>query len=78
MPAGREISEILPEVEMKEDKNYTPGEEFANALTHAVGAMLSIFGIVMLAVHSKSPMAAATALPASWWLPPTVTSRQSW
>jgi len=45
---------------MKEDKNYTPGEEFANALTHAVGAMLSIFGIVMLAVHSKSPMAAAT------------------
>ena len=45
---------------MNEEKNYTPGEEFANALSHAVGAMLSIFGIVMLAVRSQNATAAAT------------------
>ena len=45
---------------MSEEKNYTPGEEFANALSHAVGAMLSIFGIVMLAVRSQNATAAAT------------------
>ena len=45
---------------MNEEKNYTPGEEFANALSHAVGAMLSIFGIVMLAVRSQTATAAAT------------------
>ena len=45
---------------MSEEKNYTPGEEFANALSHAVGAMLSIFGIVMLAVRSQTATAAAT------------------
>ena len=45
---------------MNDEKNYTPGEEFANALSHAVGAMLSIFGIVMLAVRSQTATAAAT------------------
>ena len=45
---------------MSEEKSYTPGEEFANALSHAVGAMLSIFGIVMLAVRSQTATAAAT------------------
>jgi len=45
---------------VSEEKNYTPGEEFANALSHAVGAMLSIFGIVMLAVRSQTATAAAT------------------
>lgn len=39
---------------------YTQGEEFANAITHAIGALLSIYGIVMLAVMSSTPVETAT------------------
>ena len=45
---------------MKEEKKYSPKEEFANAFTHAIGALLSIYGIVMLAVNSKTPMQTAS------------------
>lgn len=44
----------------KEEPKYTPQEEFANALTHAIGALLSIYGIVMLTVYSKTPVETAS------------------
>ena len=44
----------------EKDIEYTPKEEFANAFTHAIGAMASIYGIVMLAVNSKTPLEAAS------------------
>lgn len=46
---------------MEEAKNYTPAEEFANAFTHAIGAMFAIYAIVMLAVNSKTPLQKAAA-----------------
>lgn len=45
---------------MKEEPRYTQGEEFANAFTHALGALLSIYGIVILAYFSKTPLQAAS------------------
>src|SRR5574344_2459551 len=45
---------------MSEDKNYTPAEEFANAFSHAIGAMFAIYAIVMLAVTSSTPLEEAT------------------
>lgn len=45
---------------MQKEKKYSPQEEFANAFTHAIGALLSIYGIVILAVNSKTPMQAAS------------------
>lgn len=43
-----------------EEKKYTPKEEFLNAFTHSIGALFSIYAIVMLAVSSKTPMQAAS------------------
>lgn len=43
-----------------EGKKYSPKEEFLNAFSHALGAMFAIYAIVMLAVHSSSPLEAAT------------------
>lgn len=45
---------------MEEAKNYTKGEEFANAFTHAIGALFSIYAIVILAVMSSTPLQKAT------------------
>lgn len=39
---------------------YTPMEEFANAFTHAIGTLLSIYGLVLLIVSSKTPTQTAT------------------
>ncbi len=44
----------------REEPQYTPQEEFANALTHAIGALLSIYGIVMLSVYSNTPVETAS------------------
>ena len=44
---------------MKEVK-YTPQEEFLNAFTHSLGALFSIYAIVMLAVNSKTPIQTAS------------------
>lgn len=45
---------------MNKEVQYTPAEEFANAFTHSVGALLSIYAIVMLAVSSSTPAEAAS------------------
>ena len=45
---------------MSNKVKYTPAEEFANAFSHSIGALLSIYAIVMLAVNSKSPIEAAS------------------
>ena len=45
---------------MKEEIQYTPAEEFANAFTHSIGALLSIFAIVMLAFYSHNTMETAS------------------
>lgn len=45
---------------MDEAKTYTQAEEFANAFTHAIGAMFAIYAIVMLAVNSTTPLQKAT------------------
>ena len=45
---------------MQEEKKYTPAEEFANAFTHSIGALLSIYAIVMLAFNSHNPMEVAS------------------
>ena len=42
-----------------ESKKYSPKEEFLNVFSHALGAMFAIYAIVMLAVHSSSPLEAA-------------------
>lgn len=39
---------------------YSPMEEFANAFTHAIGTLLSIYGLVLLIVSSKTPTQTAT------------------
>ena len=46
---------------MTSDVKYTPAEEFANAFTHSIGALFSIYAIVMLAVNSHSPIEVASA-----------------
>ena len=43
-----------------EEVKYTPKEEFMNAFTHSMGALFSIYAIVMLAVTSKTPLEAAS------------------
>ena len=43
-----------------EEMKYSPKEEFANAFTHSLGALFSIYAIVMLAVSSRTPMEAAS------------------
>lgn len=45
---------------MTELKRYTAGEEFVNAFTHAIGALLSIYGMVMLATSSNNALEAAS------------------
>ena len=45
---------------MDKEVQYTPAEEFANAFTHSIGALLSIYAIVMLAVSSSTPAEAAS------------------
>lgn len=45
---------------MEETKKYTQVEEFANAFTHAIGAMFAIYAIVMLSVTSTTPLQKAT------------------
>lgn len=45
---------------MSEIVRYTKAEEFLNASTHAFGALLSIYGIVMLAVASRNALEAST------------------
>ncbi len=46
-------------METKERK-YTPIEEFMNAFSHSIGALFSIYAIVMLAVSSKTAMQASS------------------
>lgn len=45
---------------MTREIKYTPREEFANAFTHSIGALFSIYAIVMLAVNSHNSMEAAS------------------
>lgn len=45
---------------MTETRKYSVGEEFANTFTHSLGALMSIYGIVMLAVNSKDAVQAAS------------------
>ena len=46
-----------------EENKYTPLEEFLNAFTHSMGALFSIYAIVMLAVSSNNPtQASSTAI----------------
>jgi len=45
---------------MKEEAKYTPAEEFANAFTHSIGALFSIYAIVMLAVSSHNAIEVAS------------------
>ena len=45
---------------MTTEPKYTPAEEFANAFTHSIGALLSIYAIVMLAVTSHNPTEVAS------------------
>lgn len=45
---------------MEEEAKYTPQEEFANAFTHSIGALLSIYAIVMLAVSSHNNVEVAS------------------
>lgn len=45
---------------MAEEIKYTPKEEFINAFTHSIGALLSIYAIVMLSVSSKTTLQAAS------------------
>lgn len=45
---------------MSEMKKYSTGEEFANTFTHSLGALMSIYGIVMLAVNSKNAVQATS------------------
>lgn len=43
-----------------EEKRYTPVEEFLNAFSHSLGALFSIYAIVMLAVSSHNPTEASS------------------
>lgn len=45
---------------MSELARYTKAEEFLNASTHAFGALLSIYGIVMLAAASRNALETTT------------------
>ena len=41
---------------MSNESEYTPTEELLNSITHAIGTLLSIYGIVMLIYYSKTPL----------------------
>lgn len=43
-----------------EENMYTSKEEFLNAFTHSLGALFSIYAIVMLAVNSETSMEASS------------------
>lgn len=45
---------------MSEEKEYGAREEFANSFSHAIGALLSIYGIVMLIVTSSTAVEKAS------------------
>ncbi len=45
---------------METEKKYTPAEEFMNAFSHSLGALFSIYAIVMLAVSSHTPTEASS------------------
>lgn len=45
---------------MSTERKYTPSEEFMNAFSHSLGALFSIYAIVMLAVSSHSAVEAST------------------
>ena len=45
---------------MKEELKYSTTEEFINAFTHSIGALFSIYAIVMLAVSSHNAIEAST------------------
>lgn len=45
---------------MSEEVKYTGPEEFLNAFTHSLGALFSIYAIVMLAVASHNPLEASS------------------
>lgn len=45
---------------MSELKRYSTSEEFINSFTHAIGALLSIYGMVMLAASSQNPLEASS------------------
>lgn len=45
---------------MMESKKYTVGEEFTNAITHLLAALISIYGTVMLVANSKNAIQAVS------------------
>ena len=45
---------------MSEEVKYTGAEEFLNAFSHSIGALFSIYAIVMLAVASHNAMEASS------------------
>lgn len=45
---------------MENCKKYSVAEEFFNAITHAIGIFLSIYGLVMLVVQSDTAIKTAT------------------
>ena len=45
---------------MSSEVKYTALEEFLNAFTHSIGALFSIYAIVMLAVASHNPIEASS------------------
>ena len=44
----------------KEERVYTPKEEFLNAFSHAIGAIFAIYALIMLVVTAKTPMQTGT------------------
>jgi hemolysin III len=46
---------------MLETKKYTTGEEVANAVTHTIGALMAIYGMMILTVNSKNAIQAISA-----------------
>ncbi len=45
---------------MEQERKYTPIEEFMNAFSHSLGALFSIYAIVMLAVSSQNAIEASS------------------
>ena len=45
---------------MANEVKYSSSEEFLNAFTHSIGALFSIYAIVMLAVNSQNAMEASS------------------
>ena len=43
-----------------EERKYSSVEEFLNAFSHSIGALFSIYAIVMLAVSSHNPIEASS------------------